>query len=150
MRTLAGLAATAALSATPFPAAADVVNSTLFGNDAIKGYDPVAYFTEGRPVKGSGEFEYEWMGADWRFASAENRNAFAADPEKYAPQYGGYCAYAVSQGTTADIDPEAWKIVDGRLYLNLSRDVQTIWERDVPGYIQRADANWPKIRSDLE
>ncbi|HET6521450.1 MAG TPA: YHS domain-containing (seleno)protein [Geminicoccaceae bacterium] len=150
MRTLAGLAAAAALSATPFPAAADVVNSTLFGNDAIKGYDPVAYFTEGRPVKGSGEFEYEWMGADWRFASAENRNAFAADPEKYAPQYGGYCAYAVSQGTTADIDPEAWKIVDGRLYLNLSRDVQTIWERDVPGYIQRADANWPKIRSDLE
>ena len=145
MRTLAGLAAAAALSATPFPAAADVVNSTLFGNDAIKGYDPVAYFTEGRPVKGSGEFEYEWMGADWRFASAENRNAFAADPEKYAPQYGGYCAFGVSGGYKAAIDPAAFTIVDGKLYLNYNRDVQKKWGADIRGYVAKADKNWPSV-----
>jgi hypothetical protein len=150
-RFLAAAAVAAALLAAPLPVAAGgVVNSTFFGNDAIKGYDPVAYFTEGRPVQGSDEFEYEWMGADWRFATAANRDAFAAEPEKYAPQYGGYCAYAVSQGTTADIDPEAWTIVGDRLYLNLSKDVQKLWEQDVPGYIQKADANWPKIRTDLE
>ena len=152
MRAPAGrlLAAAAAALFVALPAAADVINSTFLGNDAIKGYDPVAYFTEGRPVKGSSEFEYEWMGADWRFATAANRDAFAAEPEKYAPQYGGYCAYAVSQNTTADIDPEAWKIVGDRLYLNLSKDVQKLWEQDVPGYIQKADVNWPKIRADLE
>lgn len=112
---------------------------------AIKGYDPVSYFTEGRPVKGKKEFQYEWEGAKWRFASAEHRDLFKADPGKYAPQYGGYCAYAVSQGKTADIDPDAWNIVDGRLYLNLSKDVQKIWSRDIPGYIRKADRNWPRI-----
>jgi hypothetical protein len=90
------------------------------------------------------------MGANWRFASAENRDRFAADPERYAPQYGGYCAYAVSEGTTADIDPEAWKVVDGKLYLNLSKDVQKLWEQDIPGYIEKADANWPEIRAGLD
>jgi hypothetical protein len=85
------------------------------------------------------------MDATWRFASAEHRELFAANPEKYAPAYGGYCAYAVSQGVTAPIDPEAWKVVDGRLYLNLDRDIQQIWEQDVPGYIAKADENWPKL-----
>ena len=85
---------------------------------ALKGHDAVAYFTESKPIKGSGKHEFEWMGARWRFSSAENRDLFAKNPENFAPQYGGYCAYAVSQGITADIDPEAWKIVDGRLYLN--------------------------------
>ncbi len=112
---------------------------------AIKGYDPVAYFTDGRPVRGKEEFQYEWKGAKWRFASAEHRDLFKAGPDKYAPQYGGYCAYAVSQGKTADIDPDAWNIVNGRLYLNLSRDVQKIWSRDIPGYIRKADLNWPRI-----
>ncbi len=113
---------------------------------AIKGYDPVAYFTAGRPVEGDSDFEFEWRDATWRFASAENRDLFAANPEKYAPQYGGFCAWAVSQGKTAPIDPDAWRIVDGKLYLNYSAKVQKTWESDIPGFIKQADANWPKLR----
>ena len=112
---------------------------------AIGGADPVAYFTEGKPVEGSSDFTHEWNGATWYFSSAANRNAFAASPERYAPQYGGYCAWAVSQGYTASIDPEAWAIVDGKLYLNYSSDVQATWSKDVPGNISKADANWPKV-----
>lgn len=112
---------------------------------AIRGTDPVAYFTEGQPVQGSAEFEYEWQGATWRFSSAEHRDLFAAAPEEYAPQYGGFCAWAVSQGYTAPVDPNAWKIVDGKLYLNVNRGVQQRWERDIPGHIARADANWPGV-----
>lgn len=112
---------------------------------AIKGYDPVAYFTAGKPVKGASKYSYAWKGATWYFASPEHRDTFAKAPEKYAPQYGGYCAYAVSQGTVADIAPRAWKIVDGKLYLNLSLRVQKLWEDDIPGYITRADDNWPKL-----
>jgi YHS domain-containing protein len=139
-----------ALLIAPHPASAGgPVNTTFLTGVAIKGYDPVAYFEEGRPVEGSRAFQYEWMGAVWRFASAANRDAFAADPARFAPQYGGYCAYAVAQGTTADIDPEAWRIVEGKLYLNLSKDIKARWEQDVPGYIAKADANWPKIRGKL-
>jgi YHS domain-containing protein len=130
-------------------AAGGVVNSSLLGGVAIEGTDPVAYFEEGKPVAGSSDFEHEWMGATWRFASAANRDQFAADPEKYAPQYGGYCAWAVAQGSTAKIDPAAWKIVDGKLYLNYSKGVQAQWVGDIPGNIAKADANWPKIKADL-
>jgi YHS domain-containing protein len=130
-------------------AAGGVVNSSTLGGVAIEGTDPVAYFDEGEPVAGSSDFEHDWMGATWRFASAENRDRFAAEPQTYAPQYGGYCAWAVSQGYTAKIDPAAWKIVDGKLYLNYSKDVQTQWAGDVPGNIAKADANWPKIKADL-
>ena len=126
--------------------AVDPVNSSLL-RGAIKGYDPVAYFSQGEPAKGRGAHSHEWMGATWYFANAENRELFAAEPEKYAPQYGGYCAYAVSQGYTAKIDPDAWKIVDDKLYLNFSLKVQKIWEEDIPGYIAKADVNWPKILS---
>jgi hypothetical protein len=98
---------------------------------AIRGYDPVAYFAEGRPVKGL------------RFASAQNRERFAADPQKYAPQYGGYCAYGVANNYAVSVDPAAWRIVDGKLYLNYSKGVQADWNRDIPGYIGKADANWP-------
>ncbi len=112
----------------------------------LKGYDAVAYFTEGKPVKGNKRYEYDWMGAKWHFSSAENRDLFAKNPGQYAPKYGGYCAYAVSQGVTADIDPMAWKIVDGNLYLNLSQAVARIWSKDIPGYIAKADKNWPKLR----
>ena len=129
--------------------AGGVVNSSLLGGVAIEGTDPVAYFEQGAPVAGSSDFEHEWMGATWRFASAENRDRFAADPEKYAPQYGGYCAWAVSQGYTAKIDPAAWKIVDDKLYLNYSKDVQTQWSADIPCNIPKADANWPQIKADL-
>jgi YHS domain-containing protein len=132
------------------PASAkSAINSSTWAGVAIKGYDPVAYFVESRPVEGSSEFTYEWMGAEWRFASAANRDAFAANPEQYAPQYGGYCAYAVAHGGTADIDPNAWRIVDDKLYLNLSKSVQARWGQDIPGFIAKADANWPEIVAKL-
>ena len=120
------------------------VNTTLFGI-AIKGYDPVAYFTDSKPVEGSSDFALEWNGAKWRFANAAHLAAFKATPEKYAPQYGGYCAWAVSQGYTAGIDPAAWKIVEGKLYLNYSTDIQKKWSGDIPGNIGKADKNWPVI-----
>jgi YHS domain-containing protein len=128
-------------------AAIDPVNTTFFGNLAIKGYDAVAYFTEGKAVKGKKEHTFEWQEAAWRFASRENLELFRADPQKYAPQYGGYCAWAVSQGDTADIDPEAWKIVDGKLYLNYNQKIQKQWEEDIPGLIASADAHWPRLLS---
>ena len=112
---------------------------------AIDGTDAVAYFTEGKPVAGSPEFSHDWMGATWHFSTAENRDLFAADPDAYAPQYGGYCAYAVSEGYTASTVPEAWKIVDGKLYLNFSRRIQRRWERDITGHIESANANWPSV-----
>ena len=120
--------------------------NTSFTGLAIDGYDPVAYFTERKPVKGSSEFTFEFGGAKYRFASAANRNMFAKDPAKYAPQYGAFCAYAVSKGYTADTDPLAWKIVDGRLFLNYNAAAQKKWEEDVPGNIVKGDANWPALR----
>jgi len=138
------VAAACFVLAPPRALALDAVNQTWRGV-AIDGYDPVAYFTDGRPVAGSRAFALEWMGATWRFASAEHRDRFAADPERFAPRYGGYCAWAVSQGYTADVDPEAWAIVDGRLYLNYSREVQARWERDRAGFIRQADESWPKL-----
>ena len=120
------------------------VNTTFLGV-AIKGYDPVAYFTDSKPVKGDSAFSFKWNGAEWRFASAAHRDLFAADPVKYAPQYGGYCAWAVSRGYTAGIDPDAWKIVNGRLYLNYSASVQKQWAEDIPGNVAKAEENWPKI-----
>lgn len=113
---------------------------------ALSGYDPVAYFTDAKPVAGSSSFELEWQGATWRFASAEHLAAFRADPTRYAPQYGGYCAWAVANGHTASSDPEAWRIVDGKLYLNYSRAIQEKWQTDVPGNIRRADGHWPELR----
>lgn len=114
------------------------------GGPAIHGIDPVAYFKESRPVAGLPAYTYRWRDADWRFVSAENKAAFAAAPEKYAPQYGGFCAYGLAQGYRVDIDPNAWRIVDGKLYLNYNRDVQAQWNQDIPGYIAKADANWAK------
>ncbi|MGF1528004.1 MAG: YHS domain-containing (seleno)protein [Candidatus Competibacterales bacterium] len=122
-----------------------VYQSGWFEKVAIKGYDPVAYFTDNKPVEGSDDFEATWNGATWRFASAENRDRFQADPEAYAPQYGGYCAYAVANNTTAPIDPAAFKIVDDKLYLNYNASIQAKWEQDIPSYIQRADQHWPAI-----
>jgi len=112
---------------------------------AIAGADPVAYFTDGAYVPGSAEFAHEWSGATWHFASAENRDEFASNPTQYAPQYGGFCAWAVSQGYTAAVDPEAWKIVDGKLYLNYDQSIQARWEKDIPGNIAKADSNWPSV-----
>jgi YHS domain-containing protein len=113
---------------------------------AIRGTDPVAYFTEGRPVEGSADFAHDWSGATWHFASAENRDRFAADPEAYAPAYGGYCAWAVAaKGDLATTQPGNWAIVDGRLFLNFNDAVEAMWNEDVPGFIAEGDRRWPEI-----
>jgi YHS domain-containing protein len=125
--------------------AAEPVYTATFSNVAVSGYDPVAYFTDGRPVQGTAEFSTKWNGAEWHFASAAHRDAFIAEPTRYAPEFGGYCAWAVSQGYTAPADPTAWKIVDGKLYLNYDRDVAKKWEQDIPGNIASANAKWPAI-----
>ncbi len=137
--TLLGPLANAARAAEP------PVYTGLFSRLAVGGYDTVAYFTEGRPVEGDARFVVRHQGAEWRFASAEHRDRFAASPERYAPQYGGYCAWAVAQGYTASGDPQRWRIVDGRLYLNYDAEVQRKWEQDIPGFIARADRNWPGV-----
>ncbi len=126
-------------------AAEEPVFTERFSSVAIRGTDPVAYFLEGRPVAGSREFTVDWQGATWRFSSQENRDAFRAEPERYAPQYGGYCAWAVANGYTASTDPEAWSLVDGKLYLNYSLSVRARWAEDIPGNIQRGDENWPGV-----
>lgn len=133
-----------ALLAGSYAMAKDPVNQNRKGV-AIKGYDTVAYHTQGQPVKGSGDHTHAWNGATWQFASAANLEKFKANPEKYAPKYGGYCAYAVSKGATANIDPNAWKLVEGALYLNYNASIQKKWSKDIPGYIAKADANWPGV-----
>ena len=142
-RFIAVLAAALFIVTTAVPALAGPVNSTIFGT-AIKGYDPVAYHTLGRPVEGSKQFTNKWNGATWRFANAEHRNLFAANPKRYTPAYGGYCAYAFAQGRKVDIDPTAWNIVGGTLYLNFNKVVQELWEQDIPDYIASADAHWAR------
>ncbi len=119
------------------------VYTGLFSNLAVGGYDPVAYFTQQKPVKGDNRFVHTHAGAEWRFSSAENRDKFMAEPQRYAPQYGGYCAWAVAEGYTASGDPERWKIVGDKLYLNYDLSVQNKWEQDVAGNIRKADRNWP-------
>ena len=115
-------------------------------NDAaIEGYDTVAYFNSGKALKGNGSFTFKWHGMTWYFSSKENRDLFAASPEKYAPQYDGYCAWAMTEARKAITDPEVWKIVDGKLYLNCSREAYGKWSRDIPGNIKKADANWLKF-----
>jgi YHS domain-containing protein len=121
------------------------VYTGLFSSLAVGGYDAVSYFKQNQPVKGKPEFTFDYKGAKWQFASAENLNAFKANPAAYAPQYGGYCAWAVSQGYTASGDPLVWNIVGGRLFLNYDKSVQATWSKDIPGHISRADKNWPGV-----
>jgi YHS domain-containing protein len=122
----------------------DPVNKALNGL-ALRGYDAVSYFTQAKPVEGRAEFQHKWQDAVWQFSSAANHNAFAKNPEKYAPQFGGYCAYAVSHGYTADGDPQIWKIVNGKLYLNYNQEARQLWEKDISGNIAKGDENWPKF-----
>lgn len=116
------------------------------GGLAIDGYDPVAYFTEQKPVKGSAQFPANFQGSTFQFASATNRDIFVADPDKYTPQYGGYCAYGTAKGYKASIDPAAFTLVGDKLYLNHSKTVRSQWLTDIPGYIRKADANWPEVQ----
>ncbi len=112
---------------------------------ALHGYDPVAYFADGAPSQGRPEFSANYNGATYLFASAENRGRFLASPDAYAPQYGGYCAMGVAGGAKFDIDPTAWRVENGRLYLNKDKRTQTMWLRDVPGNIVKADSKWPTV-----
>lgn len=121
------------------------INKTTVGGLALKGYDAVAFHTERRPVEGRKEFTHEYADAKWQFVSAANRDLFARDPEKYAPQYGGYCAWGISQEKFFDGDPEVWKIVDGKLYLNYNKEIEKTWEQDIPGFIAKADGHWPTL-----
>jgi len=109
---------------------------------AIKGYDSVAYFTAGKAVKGSESFAFPWHNMTWHFSTKENRELFAASPEKYAPQYDGWCAWAMTESRLAGTDPEVWRIVDGKLYLNCSQAAYEKWSKDIPGHIKKADAIW--------
>lgn len=124
--------------------AADEIN--IVDGAAVHGYDVVAYFTEGKPVRGNTAYTAKHEGATYRFNSAGNRDLFAKDPEKYAPEYGGYCAFGTAMGRNFDGDPNAWKIVDGKLYLNLNKDIQARWKTDIPGFIKGANGNWKVIR----
>jgi len=121
----------------------------LFGNTAINGYDTVAYFSENKPVKGSSDYTADWQGATFKFASPANRDKFKAAPDKYAPQFGGYCAYAVAvKGEKVSTEPDAFKLVNGKLYLNYDKDIQKKWEANQANFIQQAASAWPKIRND--
>ncbi len=143
--------AAAVPAAAIFSSPSLAVTTAIYANDgiAIDGSDAVAYFTQGQPVVGEPTLTYNWMGMTWQFSTEENRAAFASGPEAYAPQYGGYCANTVGEGYTASTTPEAWKIVDGKLYLNYSRRIQRRWERDIPGRIALADANWRYLLSEV-
>lgn len=136
------MGAIAALFLLPSLAAAEVVHSTV----AIQGYDVVGYFTDGKPVKGDGNHVVVHEGVNYLFASDDHKKLFEASPEKYLPQYGGWCAFGVSVNKKFISDPTVWKIVDGKLYLNLSRGVATKWVLDIPGNIKKADANWPLVK----
>lgn len=129
---------------SPASAASEV---NIVDGYAVHGHDVVAYFTQGKPVAGNDRFTARYQGADYRFASAANRDRFKADPARYAPQYGGYCAFGAAMGRKFNGDPNAWKIVDDKLYLNLNKSVQERWSKDIPGFVRGADNNWPLIRS---
>lgn len=115
-------------------------------NIAIAGHDPVAYFVTNQATKGDKKFSATHQGATYYFASASNRDAFKANPAKYEPQFGGFCALGVALGKKLDVDPTVWKIVDGKLYFNVNRDVQTKWNEDIPGNLVKAQANWPVLK----
>ncbi len=154
-RTIFGLAVLGAIVVAAagyfaFPSQAEI-SAVNISEDrvAIHGYDPVAYFTEGKATKGKGDFEHVWHDARWQFASAGNRDLFTASPERYAPKYGGYCAGGMAVGEYADIDPEAWTIVDGRLFFNYSKKYRTVWRISPESHIIYADYNWENNRAKL-
>ncbi|MBV6658896.1 MAG: YHS domain-containing protein [Devosiaceae bacterium] len=136
------VAGAATLAARPAKA---VIYTGYIEGTAVGGYDAVAYHTEGSAIPGDASITLEHEGATWRFASTANRDAFVADPSRYAPEYGGHCAWAMAQGYLAQGDPEVWRIVDGRLFLNANQSINRRWLRDLDGFISEADANWPSF-----
>ncbi len=120
--------------------------NSMYAGQGAKGYDVVAYFTDGKAVQGNREFEAVYGGVSWKFASAEHRDLFKADPAKYAPQYGGFCAWGVAQGKLFDVDPvNGWKIVDNKLYMNFNDQILATWNEDISGNLAKSEANWPAL-----
>jgi len=140
---IGGVALSVAIASSAMAAGVEL-NTTTTGL-ALQGYDPVAYFTEGAPTKGDWQITALHNDAMYRFANEENKAAFEANPEAYLPAYGGYCAFGAAMGFKFDGDPNYWKIVDNKLYLNLSEDIQKRWEGDIPGFIEQASTNWETI-----
>ncbi len=137
------------LNVTSTPAfAVDAVYTGFFSNTALSGYDAVAYFTVGKPVEGKDQFTYAYQGATWKFSSVENLEKFIAAPENYAPQYGGYCAWAMANGDIASAEPEQWTIHDGKLYLNYNRKINARWKENMLEFIQQADREWPMMEKE--
>ncbi len=126
-----------------FVAAEEEIYTEFFSDKAVSGYDTVAFFTDGKPVKGDKKFVVKHLGAKWYFSSKKNKEAFEADPDKYRPQYGGHCAWAIAANNAkAPGNVKHWKIVDDKLYLNYNKDVKEKWEKDIPGFIVKGDKNW--------
>jgi YHS domain-containing protein len=130
-------------------ATAHAQKAEIFQKDgvAIRGFDPVAFFTESKPVKGDEKISYEWKAARWLFSSIANMESFKNDPEKYAPQYGGYCAYGMADGHKAPTETDTWTIIDDKLYFNYNRKVKEMWSKDTKGFIEKANANWPVLKN---
>ena len=145
MKFLKSISISLALLVSANALAADPIETGTFNNKAIYGYHTVAYFTQNKAVKGDKKISTQWRGADWFFSSAEHKAMFVADPEKYAPQYGGYCAYAMSDGRLVGIDEDAFTILDGKLYLNYSMSVMNEWRTNTDLFIKEADAEYPKL-----
>jgi YHS domain-containing protein len=154
IRSFAAAGALAVLTAGTAPAGPQYVDDSGY---AVSGYDVVAYFDKAQapigeaqpaPTPGKADYTAEHNGAVFAFASAENRDRFAADPERYAPAYDGHCAFGVSKGGKVPGDPQQWRIVDGKLYLNLQQSVADIWLEDIPGHIEASEANWPGIEDE--
>jgi YHS domain-containing protein len=133
------------MASVPSAHAEAPIYTGVFSDTALQGYDPVAYFEEGEPVKGDDAFTADYMGAKFKFASSANRDAFIGSPQAYTPQYGGYCAWAMADGKHAKGDARYWKIVDGKLYLNYNQSIQKKWDADIPGFVERADIAWASI-----
>ena len=144
---LSGVALSVAMATSALAAGVDL-NASSTGL-AMQGYDPVAYFTDGAPAKGSYKITTVFNDATYRFASEEHKAQFEANPEAYLPAYGGYCAFGTAMGFKFDGDPTYWKIVDNTLYLNLSKDIQERWEGNIPGFVQDANGHWENI-ADVE
>lgn len=147
----AAVFAAAAIAATGPAFAGNTVNTGYFGGVAIMGYDTVAYFTDGKAVKGSEKFSYEWLGTPWHFASEEHKEMFRSQPTKYAPQYGGYCAgeVALNESVTVNVDPEAFKIIDGKLYLIYDEGNATDFADNANDLVPKGDAKWPVVQAKL-
>jgi YHS domain-containing protein len=141
--TLAFLTAIILLSASAF--AAELVNASGASKIAVSGYDPVAFFTDSKPVHGSPSISMEYKGATYRFATEEHKKLFTAAPEKYLPQYGGFCAFGVGRGKLVEVDINTWQVRDGKLYLNLNPDILKKFNADIPGNLAKADKNWPEL-----